>query len=787
MNKNKISPYRGLLDILSHIFISFNKGRRLYIPLILSVIVIIGATYVNMSEYTFFSSLSIQDFKIDMAPSRDVIATEEVSYVDEEATMRKKNAKKRSLGAVFDKDTERDAIFKKNYATFIAKLRTLMSSVQDEERFIENVNKKEQFSSVMGGKAGIDSSALSTLYRSRNAHDILNQSVKIFESLIDQGVVNISLSVLEEYGGKEVTITHLGKTITEENRDFSTLIFLNHKEGYDNADVASYIQQSLEGFSYEYEFTIPFFILPHLKENVIYNKEETDRRIQVALDKVPDVVNTIFKGEHIIEKNVVIKEEAYNRLTEYIANKKGTSFVDIKLFLAFIVYILACYALAFFLFSKEAFGETVERKYLLLLLLMCTAVYLEVLSLSRLPFFSSNFDMIPFLPVTLFAMLFYVLQSKKMAIFSCLLFTLSVLGSSNFNMACTFFSFSSSIAGIAFTRNTGRRIDLIKTATVLSVVQPLILITSLNLFAITNPSYLFLIIGSSLNGFFSGILLLGFLPLLEVALNCPTKFRLIEISDLNSPLMKKMLVTVSGTYSHSMMVATLAENACSAIGANSLLARVGAYYHDIGKMDIGEYFIENQSGFNKHDTIPPRLSATVLRSHVQKSIEKARSLGLPESIIDIIGEHHGNGIIAYFYNKAKEKGDNVDPIDFSYPGQKPRSKESAVVMLADMTEAGCRSLSKHSVPALTKFINTIFKAKLDSGQLDECKLTFQDITIIKSTFIDILSGYYHSRIKYPNQKDEDEDMNPSNTVKQKSTANDNMNVEASKEEKSEKK
>ena len=208
-----------------------------------------------------------------------------------------------------------------------------------------------------------------------------------------------------------------------------------------------------------------------------------------------------------------------------------------------------------------------------------------------------------------------------------------------------------------------------------------------------------------------------------------------------------------------MMVATLAENACNAIGANALLARVGAYYHDIGKMEMGEYFIENQhDSLNKHDGLTPRLSATVLRSHVQKSIEKAHSMHLPQAVIDIIAEHHGNGLIAYFYNKAKEKGENVDPIDFSYPGQRPKTRESAVVMLSDIVEAGCRSLSKHSVPSLTKFIDSAVKGKIESGQLDDCGLTFKDIATIKSTFIDILSGYYHSRIKYPNQKDDDEDV-----------------------------
>ena len=159
-----------------------------------------------------------------------------------------------------------------------------------------------------------------------------------------------------------------------------------------------------------------------------------------------------------------------------------------------------------------------------------------------------------------------------------------------------------------------------------------------------------------------------------------------DLSDLNNPLMQKMLITASGTYNHSLMVAQLAESGCREIGANPLIARVGAYYHDIGKVDQSEYFVENQTGTNKHDDINPTLSASIIKSHVKKGVEKARSLHLPQVIIDVISEHHGNSVIAYFYNEAKEKDPSLTPEDFSYPGNPPSSKESAVVMLADTVE-----------------------------------------------------------------------------------------------------
>jgi putative nucleotidyltransferase with HDIG domain len=251
------------------------------------------------------------------------------------------------------------------------------------------------------------------------------------------------------------------------------------------------------------------------------------------------------------------------------------------------------------------------------------------------------------------------------------------------------------------------------------------------------------------------MLTLGFLPPLEHVLNAVTPFRLIELSDLNAPALRKLFTVTPGTYSHSIMVANLAEQACQDIGANALLARVGAYYHDIGKMENPDYFVENQTNHNRHDDIAPRRSATVIRSHVKLGVEKAHSLGLPKPVIDIISEHHGNSLISWFYNKAAGQEGNVNTEDFQYPGPIPRSKESAVVMLADVTEAAVRTLSKPTHSKIEKFVQQLFDAKEETKQLAESDITFRDLEMIKNAFVKVLAGYYHSRIEYPNQKEEE--------------------------------
>jgi len=210
------------------------------------------------------------------------------------------------------------------------------------------------------------------------------------------------------------------------------------------------------------------------------------------------------------------------------------------------------------------------------------------------------------------------------------------------------------------------------------------------------------------------------------------------------------------------MVANLAEFACTRIGANALLASVGGYYHDIGKIDQAKYFIENQKEMNLHDDLKPSLSAAVIKSHVKVGIEKAKEIGLPKEVIDIIAQHHGRALISYFYQRAldtdkDERRGKVSSDDYSYPGEWPKTKEAAVIMLSDAAEAASRTLKSPTVGKLEKFIWSIIMDKFNSGELNRSNLTFNDLEEIKNTFVHVLAGYFHSRIEYPNQKEPRED------------------------------
>ena len=253
------------------------------------------------------------------------------------------------------------------------------------------------------------------------------------------------------------------------------------------------------------------------------------------------------------------------------------------------------------------------------------------------------------------------------------------------------------------------------------------------------------------NGLLSLMLAMVMLPLLEDAFNILTPMKLLEFSNTSNTLIHKLLQKAPGTFTHSMQVGTLAENAAERIGANPLLARVGAYYHDIGKMEHPAYFIENQIGqINPHDALSPALSAKVIRRHVKDGLEMGRAWGLPQEILDIISHHHGTTRIEYFYRKAVElDGDNVNEADFRYSGGLPQTKEAGIVMLADSIEATVKSLAKPTPKRIEDIVTDTINRKLDDGQFDECALTMREIHEVGEAILEALVGFLGPRIEYP--------------------------------------
>jgi len=269
-------------------------------------------------------------------------------------------------------------------------------------------------------------------------------------------------------------------------------------------------------------------------------------------------------------------------------------------------------------------------------------------------------------------------------------------------------------------------------------------------------------------GQLSAFLCLAILPTLETFFSRVSNLRLLELSDLNHPLLKRMSLEAAGTFHHSQIVAALAEDASNEIGANGLLARVGAYYHDIGKLMKSEYFIENQGNLNNpHDDVNPSLSRLIITSHVKDGVALAREYKLDEPVIEFIPQHHGTSKIEFFYRKAvkqeeheeEESKEAIEEESYRYPGPKPQSKEAAIIMLADSTEAAARSVEEPTHQRYKDVVQKIIETKLADGQLDESPLTIKDLKQISERFLMTLLSVHHQRIPYPEDANSSESAN----------------------------
>jgi hypothetical protein len=293
------------------------------------------------------------------------------------------------------------------------------------------------------------------------------------------------------------------------------------------------------------------------------------------------------------------------------------------------------------------------------------------------------------------------------------------------------------------------------------------------------PSILF----ASLGGMSVAAIVSLLLPLIEYAFKVTTDISLLELLDLNQPVMKSLMITAPGTYHHSVIVGNLVESAAEAAGVNPLLARVSAYYHDIGKIKMPDYFVENQAGpVSRHQKLTPHMSSMIIVNHVKEGVELARQYKLPEPIIDILEQHHGTMLVSYFFQKAKEKGDDGLPVaeDYKYHGPKPQTRVAALVMMADAVEAASRVLTEPTPARINSLVDRIVNHIFLEGQLDECELTLKDIHEIKKRFTYILTGIFHKRVDYPGFDFSNEGLHkePAKTNKSKSPDNSRSSAES---------
>ena len=411
--------------------------------------------------------------------------------------------------------------------------------------------------------------------------------------------------------------------------------------------------------------------------------------------------------------------------------------------------LLAILLIALFIYLKTQERLRVYKKYNVLSLGLLFVIFMgaaDFIAAQNLPAFFIPFSVIPMLT----AMLLGELElSLLLTVASSAFLSFKLHGQQPFPAVMMLIS---GVTSSVLVLQVRRRSQIIRAGLIVGAVQMACLMF-IEFFRMDLVKYYLVFLA---NGILCSVVVAGLLPVFEYMFGIVTNISLLELSDFNHPILRSMILKAPGTYHHSLVVGNLSEAAAEAIGANALLARIGSYYHDIGKIQKAEYFSENQMPLaSKHDELAPSMSKLVITNHVKDGIELARKYRLNDKIMDFITEHHGTSLVYYFYRRALESSqDAPEEEGFRYPGPKPRSKETAIVLLADSVEAASRTLKDPSPTRIEELVHKIINNKFIDMQLDECDLTLRDLENIAEVFIRILSGIYHTRTTYPEKESE---------------------------------
>ncbi|MCR8845793.1 HDIG domain-containing protein [Paenibacillus sp. SC116] len=493
--------------------------------------------------------------------------------------------------------------------------------------------------------------------------------------------------------------------------------------------------------------------------NKFYDEEATKQAKVQARENTPEVF--IKQGEIIVQKGEIITKDMYDLLKE-----NGLLKTEVNLWPQFGLLLLSTlFTLLLVMFMRQGshthFKYNNSQLFMLLLIFAINIILMEIVSFAQ----TETTAYIGYVaPVALGVMLITLLLDVSLAYVSAVLFSIiaSVLLNTHQNMLFDFnyglFALVVSYASIFAIHRASQRSTILKAGIMICIFGGLTVLTVAMLNGLplnSKETYLAAVFAFS-SGLVTAVLVIGLMPFFEVTFGILSALKLVELSNPNHPLLRKLLTETPGTYHHSVMVGNLAEQAAESIGANGLLCRVGAFYHDIGKTKRPSYFIENQTNIdNPHDYIDPKLSTSIIVAHAGDGAEMLKEYKLPRPIRDIAEQHHGTTFLKYFYHKAlkqaEEQGEEPDftEDEFRYPGPKAQSKEAAVVGIADCVEAAVRSLRHPTMEQIENMIHKIIKDRLDDNQFNECDLTMRELDMVAHSLKETVMGIFHSRIEYP--------------------------------------
>jgi putative nucleotidyltransferase with HDIG domain len=695
--------------------------------------------------------LPLKNYQVGDIVRKEIKSGQDLLVEDETLTQEKRIEAERSVLSVYDYD---QSVLTDAETQVRSTFKSLATSLQGAERRVDQMalRKMEWESSL---HLSLPQREWTILVRERFNPSIAEAALKLIGPILKKGVVD-EKDLLDPDSDKGVVIRNV--QTHEERKNFPPFSFLDFMEAKAKLRIqADHLTSSLGK-------ELPPIALRiaenFLRPNLTFNKNETEERKIRAREKVNPVYFQVKRGEVILRPGDRVQEEHLLKIRVLRKAQERRHILSILIGVGLLTFLLL--ASLFEFSTKNIRKVTLSQKDLfffsasligIISLLKLFLIVTDILGEEFLAIPSSSY--LYLFPIAGGAMLTRIVINSEVAIlFTVLSSYLSAIMMGN-QLFFFIFTFIGGVVGAHKVARCEQRSILIKAGLTVGVAN-LLMIFAYNLIS-GNPFKIVLIsdlIMGFLGGTLASVFVIGITPIIESLFGYTTDIKLLEWANMDNPLIKDLILQAPGTYHHSVIIGSLAEAGAKSIAANPLLARVSAYYHDIGKLKKPLYFIENTGGVdNKHDHLTPSMSNLILISHVKDGVELARKNRLGQRIAHIIQQHHGTSLTSYFYQKAKNKENpemgSLNEADFRYPGPKPQTKEAGIVMLADAVEAASRTLSEPTPSRIRSLVQRIIKDIFLDGQLENCELTLRDLHQIEESFTRILTAIFHQRIDYP--------------------------------------
>jgi putative nucleotidyltransferase with HDIG domain len=719
-------------------------------------------------------TLHLKEYKVGDIVSKDVRSTQDLLVEDEKSTQDKRAEAERSVLSVYDFDP---AVLSDCENRVRSTFESLAASFQKKEKGVDQsgLRKKEWDSSM---RLPLTQREWQVLEKERFDPAIGEAALQIIAPILSRGIVN-DKELLDPDAEKGVLLRNIQTRAVR--KSFPPFSFLDLKEARAKLRAQAGLLSPPLG---KEASKIALRIAEHfLRLNLTFNKNETEAKKGDAREKVNPVFFQIKRGEVILRAGDRVQEEDLPKIKAIRKARERTQLLTILIGMGLLIFLTIA--------SLYQFASQNIRKVALSQkdILFCSTALLGILASLKLFQLSTDvlggeFFSIPsssylyLFPIATGAMLVRIVLNSEVAIIFSILTSYLAAALMGNQLFYFIFALVGSVVGAHRVARCEQRSILLKAGLMVGGINILLIVSyrliSGNLFKMTLLSDLLM---GFMGGGLASVLVLGIVPIIETVFGYTTDIKLLELANMDHPILKDLILQAPGTYHHSIIVGSLVEAAAKSIAANPLLARVSAYYHDIGKLKKPLYFIENVGGEgNKHEHLTPTMSSLILISHVKDGVETARENRLGERIGHIILQHHGTSLISYFYQKAKEKEnpemESINENDFRYPGPKPQTKEAGIVMLADSVEAASRALTDPTPSRIRSLVQRVTNSIFLDGQMEECELTLKDLQKIQESFNRILTAIFHQRIDYPVstsspspliRNDEDLDSKPAKT------------------------